>query len=166
MDSLTLHLKCKNDQVQNLYKSKLAFDSKSVLSIDKDDAGFDLYFPEDLIVPKRDKLKIDLGVAAQMFIQSKETNLFRTSYYLYPRSSISKTPLRLANSVGIIDRGYTGNLLVVVDNNSDTDYKIEKGQRLFQLCGPHLNSTFRFVKIVDSLEETSRGDGGFGSTGK
>ena len=55
-------------------------------------------------------------------------------YYLYPRSSISKTPLRLCNSVGIIDAGYRGNIMAFVDN-IDEDYDL--GTRLFQLCDPN-----------------------------
>ena len=68
----------------------------------------------------------------------------------------------MANSVGIIDAGYRGNIMVAVDNISDEVYVIEKGQRLFQICSPVLaNITF---ELVNSLSETSRGEGGFGST--
>ena len=70
-------------------------------------------------------------------------------YYLYPRSSISKGKLRLSNSVGIIDYGYRGDIMAAVDNIGDTDYHIEKGERLFQLCSPDLTSID--VAVVDSL---------------
>ena len=50
-----------------------------------------------------------------------------------PRSSISKTPLRLANSIGLIDGGYRGEIMACCDNIKDYEYTIEKGQRLFQL---------------------------------
>ena len=85
------------------------------------------------------------------------------SYYMYPRSSIIKTPLRIANSVGIIDRGYRGNLMACFDNISDEDYTIVKGTRLIQICSPYLDSISFSLK--DNLSETSRGSGGYGSTG-
>ena len=84
------------------------------------------------------------------------------SYYLYPRSSISKTPLRMSNSTGIIDAGYRGNIIAKVDNISNEEYKIEKGTRLFQICSPSLEEIE--LEVVDELSETSRGTGGFGST--
>lgn len=92
-------------------------------------------------------------------------------FYLYPRSSIAKTPLRLSNSVGIIDSGYRGNLGAFVDNihrskDGDDLWTVEKHTRLFQICGPNLEPIE--VEIVDNendLGKTSRGSGGFGSTG-
>lgn len=88
----------------------------------------------------------------------------QVSYTLIPRSSMSKTPLRQSNSVGLIDAGYRGEILLPVDNLSDEDYTLEKGQRICQIAGPGLE-TIR-LKLVDALTETSRGEGGFGSTGK
>ena len=89
-------------------------------------------------------------------------------YYLYPRSSTgTKTPLRLSNSVGIIDSGYRGNLCGVFDNNCDSISGVDKYQRLLQICSPTLEPLF--VKVIDDLsffENTDRGDGGFGSTGR
>jgi len=82
---------------------------------------------------------------------------------LYPRSSISKTPLRLANSIGIIDSGYRGNIMAAVDNISDEPYQVQKGQRLFQICGRYLEPIE--LQLVEELSDTERGNGGFGSTG-
>jgi dUTP pyrophosphatase len=124
------------------------------------DSGLDLFFTEDItIVPKETKI-ISLGIRCEAFpTKEKEHNI---SYYLYPRSSISKTPLRMANSVGIIDAGYRGLLCAAVDNISDEPYTIRGGQRLFQLCSPTL-SPISF-ELSNSLSDTSRGGGGFGST--
>ena len=82
---------------------------------------------------------------------------------LLPRSSISKTPLRLSNSVGLIDSGYRGVIQAPVDNISDEDYVIEEGTRLFQIVNSPLE-TFKDIEIVDTLGDTDRGEGGFGST--
>ena len=123
-------------------------------------------------------------------INSKENK--NISYYLYPRSSISKTPLILANQVGIIDAGYRGNIIAAVKylpNITDIfnvfesrneliscpspnsifrenlpKYTIKAGTRLFQICSNNLSS-FEF-NIVDNLSDSTRGSGGFGSTGK
>ena len=70
----------------------------------------------------------------------------------------------MANSIGVIDSGYRGELMVPVDNPTDDDYMIKPGERLFQIILPNLEE-FE-VEIVDELSETERGDGGFGSTGK
>ena len=83
---------------------------------------------------------------------------------MYPRSSMgSRTPLRMSNSVGIIDSGYRGNIIGIVDNRSNEDYVVEKGTRLFQACSPTLSSIK--LMIVQELSETVRGGGGLGSTG-
>jgi dUTPase len=100
-------------------------------------------------------------------------------FYLYPRSSISKTRMRLANSVGIIDAGYRGDLIAAVDTIGlfgstdiwhvwkETLSPIKKYDRYFQVCAPDLSPFL--VHIVDTAEDlsppTARGSGGFGSTG-
>ena len=68
----------------------------------------------------------------------------------------------MSNSVGIIDAGYRGNIMVSLDNISDETFLIEKGQRLFQICSPTLDSIT--MELTDRLSDTSRGEGGFGST--
>ena len=84
---------------------------------------------------------------------------------LLPRSSIgAKTPLRLSNAQGLIDPAYTGDVTVLFDNISDSDYTINAGDRIAQLW---IEPVYRFKsKQVDFLNETDRNDNGFGSTGK
>ena len=84
---------------------------------------------------------------------------------IFPRSSMgSKTPLRLCNSIGLVDPEYTGESFLIVDNMSEEPYTIEKYDRLVQFVGPnHENPN---VVVVDSLENTSRGSNGLGSTGR
>ena len=100
-------------------------------------------------------------------------------FYLYPRSSISKTRMRLANSVGIIDAGYRGDLIAAVDTIGvfgstdiwhtwkETLSPIKKYDRYFQVCAPDLSPFL--VHIVPTEAglgtPTARGTGGFGSTG-
>ena len=83
---------------------------------------------------------------------------------ILPRSSMgAKTPLRLSNSVGLIDSGYRGELGVLYDNISDTPYTINAGDRIAQLL---VMPSYRFqAKVVDILADSDRGEGGFGSSG-
>jgi dUTP pyrophosphatase len=128
------------------------------------DVGFDLYLPEDVVVRPKETKFINLGVRAEYM--HVYTNTFY-GYQLYPRSSISKTKLRLANSVGIIDPNYRGYLIAAVDNISDEEQVLKKGERYFQLCFVPLEKPGA-VDIIseEELSITDRGNGGFGSTGK
>ena len=132
------------------------------------DAGFDLYQPYKIRLVAIDQLmcSCDMKVKAAMY-----EGVQPVGYYMYPRSSISKTPLRLANSVGIIDSGYRGNLGAKFDEKEGwVGWECEEYHRLLQICSGTLKP-FR-VEIVDNVEDlnkngdTERGSGGFGSTGK
>ncbi len=119
------------------------------------DAGLDLYILEDLHFEPGETKAIKLGISCE-----PEDGI---AYYLFPRSSISKTPLRMANSIGLIDGGYRGEIMAVCDNIKSESYTAEKGQRLFQLVAT--DSSPSQYELVEELEMTTRGTGGFGSTG-
>ena len=119
------------------------------------DAGIDLYTLEDQLIEHGQTKKIHFGIACE--------NLDSNPYLLIPRSSISKTPLRLSNSIGLIDAGYRGEIMASVDNIKKENYLIKKHQRLFQLVSM-VGSPIE-ISLVDNLSETERGEGGFGSTG-
>ena len=141
----------------------------------KGDAGIDLYFTNDVNVPARQSLLIDFEIQCEMWTWTKDSgydmsvaksldNPYNCSYQLVPRSSIWRTPLRQANSIGIIDAGYRGRIMVPVDNHSGYDYRVKRGDRLFQIVHPSLQPIQ--VEIVDELTNSDRGEKGFGSTGK
>lgn len=134
---------------------------QNVVSNVRGDAGIDLYVPTTITVPANAiGFKIDHLISCEATISGRQV-----SYYLYPRSSMGgKTPLRMSNSVGIIDSGYRGNLIGMVDNISNDDFVVEEGSRLFQVCSPTLNNPIK-IEIVQELSETERGVGGIGSTG-
>ena len=119
------------------------------------DAGLDLYVLEDLHFEPGETKAIKLGISCE-----PEDGI---AYYLFPRSSISKTPLRMANSIGLIDGGYRGEIMAVCDNIKSEAYTVKKGQRLFQLVA--MDSSPIQYELVEELEMTTRGTGGFGSTG-
>lgn len=143
-----------NDVLKNLYSNHEHYNPG--------DSGLDLYCPETIIVKPGETVKIDLQIKCEALNDTdKNCNV---SYYLYPRSSIVKTPLRLSNSVGIIDAGYRGNIIACVDNIKGKPYTITQGDRLFQVCAGNLEPiTFELSNV---LSTTQRGSGGFGSTGR
>lgn len=122
----------------------------------KDAAGLDLYCPFHIKVPADSQKKIPLGIAVE--IPKGHMGL------LVPRSSMSKTPLRCANSVGIIDADYRGELSIAYENISCSDYTISRGDRIAQLIIVPI--AIVDVEEAQTLSETERGDGGYGSTGK
>ena len=166
----TLRIKVLDESLEPLYKKRVNVEG---------DAGVDLYFPDEVTIPSKALgLKVDLKIQAEM-VQEVNSQLMTNipkemlkgmnieerslSYMVLPRSSIIKTPLRMSNSIGIMDAGYRGNFMVPIDNLSDEDFIIEKHTRLFQVVSSNLNNID--VKIVNELSTSKRGTGGFGSTG-
>jgi dUTP pyrophosphatase len=95
---------------------------------------------------------------------------FNTGFFMMPRSSLSGTTLRLANSVGVIDSGYRGNLIGKFDCfiGNDNIYCVNKYDKLLQIVAPGMVPIY--VSVVNSTNDfggnTERGSGGFGSTGR
>jgi dUTP pyrophosphatase len=140
-----------NDQVAKMYSSHSTFH--------EGDSGLDLFVVEDQTVKAFSTSFLKLGFKAAAIDPETGKNL---SWLIFPRSSISKTPLRLANSIGLIDAGYRGELLAAVDNIRGEDFTVKAGDRLVQAVA--FNGGPISLKIVESLDATARGEGGFGST--
>ena len=87
------------------------------------------------------------------------------SALILPRSSMgAKTGLRLSNSIGLIDSDYRGEIGVLYDNISDSEYEIKAGDRIAQML---VVPSYKFkARVVEQLSDTERGTGGFGSSGK
>ena len=120
------------------------------------DAGLDLFIINEQTIRAGESTLIHLQISCE--------NMENQPYLIMPRSSIAKTPLRLSNSIGLIDGGYRGEIMAAVDNIKTEDYTVEPGQRLFQLVA--MDGASIHFELVDELSETTRGSGGFGSTGK
>ena len=131
------------------------------------DAGFDLLCPNEQRLYVTCAQKVDYQVICAAEIVGYNDISYNTGFYMYPRSSISKSNLRLANNVGIIDAGYRGHLMGMFDVLYDKATTINKFDRHLQICAPNLMPII--VQLVHSREElgekTTRGEGGFGSTG-
>ena len=186
---LKLFVDSEDEQLKKKYIDAAAsHNNKNLSNPDMIDAGFDLFAPgnghDDMLhffgpnwkyIKPVNKLDLNVICSAKMYSDSGK--VFNTGYYMYPRSSISKTPLRLANGTGIIDAGYRGHLMGMFDvvnipedlsDDRDCDYCGEKFDRYLQICAPGLVPIV--VQIVETKEElgekTERGAGGFGSTGR
>jgi len=123
----------------------------------KGDSGLDLFCVQDETIPAGEMRFVKLGIKAAAWKGDENV-----SWLLMPRSSISKTPLRLCNSVGLIDAGYRGEIMAAVDNVKNVDHHLKKGDRIVQAVG-FAGVPWSF-KVVESLDKTARGEGGFGST--
>lgn len=124
-----------------------------------DSAGVDLSadISENILIKPNEVVKIPTGIAVAL-----PENTFGA---IYARSGLAtKQGLRPANCTGVIDRDYRGEIIVAIRNDSDEARVIEPGQRIAQMVViPYVG--IDFVE-VDSLDETERDTGGFGSTGK
>lgn len=123
-------------------------------------ACFDFYAcldKNEVVVPPHAMVKVGTGLA---FSIGKGNVLF-----LYSRSGHGfKHGLRFVNCVGVIDSDYRGEVMVGLYNDSDTPYTIKDGERIAQgIVQSYLPTVF---VETDDLDETERGTGGFGSTGK
>lgn len=117
-------------------------------------AGADLYSAEDGIVPAGGRMAFNTGFRIALppnhfaFVKSRSGLMFKHGIL----------------TDGTIDADYRGEIRVVLFNTSNEDYKVSKGERIAQLC------VMRYVQVhfnqVCQLEETERGEGGFGHTGK
>jgi len=120
-------------------------------------AGWDLYSTEDYSIVPGGMVKISTGLAFEI-----PKNNFGG---IFPRSGCAtKKGLRLANCVAVIDSDYRGEILVPLYNDSDEVQHIDAGDRIAQMV--ILPFTPVVMEGVDELDETERGENGFGSTGK
>ena len=165
------------------------------------DSGVDLVFPKDVELFSECVTKVGLGIRCELcgpmhvseakpshacegldnnsYCLEIRPGVFQFSgtydnegYMLIPRSSISSTPLCMANSIGIIDRGYRGELIVPIRCFRDIyhhstlaqggKYEVKSMQRLFQIVA--FDGKPIHVKVTTELSESKRGESGFCST--
>jgi len=118
-----------------------------------EDSGLDIPMSFPVIVPGDSKsFTVDLGFKAEQNV----------AWMLVPRSSLGKTSIRLANSIGIIDKNYRGKVKAKVDNVSDIPFELVEGQCYFQIIS--FTGILPIMTIVNKISKTNRNEGGFGST--
>ncbi len=119
------------------------------------DIGYDISASNDVTLKSNEVTLVNTGIAISLPEQC--------AGFVLPRSGLStKHKITLINSPGLIDPGYTGELLVPLMNHGGKDYEIKTGDRIAQLVLVNTHSVD--FKVVDSLPETDRSSGGFGST--
>lgn len=118
------------------------------------DAGLDLRTPEAVTIPAHGSVAVDTGVHVEL-----------------PHGCagllVSKSGLNVKHditSTGLIDEGYTGSIVVKLYNHGDRDYHFYPDDKITQLVVIHVR--YEPVEIVKDLDESERGDAGFGSTGR
>ena len=137
-----------------IMKVKLDKYAKMPTRAHETDAGLDLYSPIDAIVPALGSRCIDTGVHIELPINT--TGFIKSKSGLNVKHDIT--------SEGVIDVGYTGSIVVKLYNHSSFNYKVKRGDKISQLVV--LPILTPLLEEVDELEETERGNGGFGSTGR
>lgn len=137
-------------------KMKIKLDPGAIMPVraHDTDAGLDLFSREDKAIPAYRSAVFDTGV----HIAIPEG---------YVGDVKSKSGLMVNHDIttdGTVDCGYTGSIRVKLFNNSPIRYEVTKGQKIAQVVIKAIITPE--LELVDELEATERGDGGFGSTGK
>lgn len=118
------------------------------------DAGYDLYAREDKAIAPNQSATFDTGVHIELPLGT--VGMVKSKSGLNVKHGLT--------SEGVIDVGYTGSIVVKLYNHSDRTYLVRTGDKISQLV--ILPIITPDLELVDSLDPTDRGDGGFGSTGR
>jgi len=153
------------DDMRELYEAAAA--KYNGTPYEERDSGFDVYCDADYYLTYgADTVFLRFGIVAACAIK----NGGGRAYWLMPRSSISKTPFMCANSMGLIDAGYRGQLMGAVRMVQDTGlFTVISKSRYFQIVSGSAKPWARIVIVGLPADMphavTARGTGGFGSTG-
>ena len=121
------------------------------------DAGMDIRSVADMTVPARGRALVPTGLVVLL------PPLYEAQ--VRPRSGLAlKHGITVLNTPGTIDSGYRGEIGVILFNSSDVDFQIKKGDRVAQVVIAPV--TQPVIEEAQEIDETGRGAGGFGSTGK
>ena len=143
------------------------------------DAGLDLYARVDKVIPAFGQAVFDTGVHIELPMHEyiawdTDIDFYGEEHDILKKRKVptvgfikSKSGMMVKHGItsdGTIDYGYTGSIRVVLFNNFPVDYHVKRGDKISQLViVPALTQT---IEVVDALEDTERGDNGFGSTGR
>lgn len=122
----------------------------------KGDAGMDLYSIEELVIPSTETRLIKTGISIQL---PKNTEA-----QVRPRSGLAlKHSITVLNTPGTIDEGYRGEIGIILINHGKEDFVVTKGMKIAQMVIKPIYDIN--IEEVEELDDTDRGQGGFGSTG-
>lgn len=152
---INITFKCMNGKAIKPYKAH------------ETDAGFDLYSTEEIIIYPRQQCKIGTGVAVQgSFINKEDEDKFILKFQVEGTSG-NASKLGLFPIGGVVDQGYTGEIVVVLCNHTADPIRVPKGGKIAQLV-PEVIPKVKYVNFLgekDEFKPTDRGTNGFGSTG-
>lgn len=137
---------------------KLHEDAVIPRKADDGSACYDLVSIDDAIVPARGRVLVHTGL-------SWDPNMNNVELQVRPRSGMAvKHGITVLNTPGTVDASYRGEICVILYNTSDTDYEVKKGDRVAQA---KIDIVPEFIiEETDNLSSTSRGNGGFGHSGR
>lgn len=168
-----LYIYAEDEELHKKYQDLSSSHNEKLVDSKFPDSGVDIYTPDDVIFKTHFQTKmINMNIKTKMvYYDTIKHTITDTGFYMYPRSSLSKTELMLANHTGIIDSGYRGDIMGAfrwLPCNSGLDnYTVLKDTRLLQICHPTLCPVY--IVVTNELKDigtTERGEGGFGSSGK
>lgn len=120
------------------------------------DAGVDLYSTEDYVLKPGERVLVSTGIKIALPIGHEAQ--------IRPKSGLAlKHGISVVNTPGTVDAGYRGEVGVITINLGQEEFKIEKGKKIAQMVINQIEEAE--FEEVDELDETSRNEGGFGSTG-
>lgn len=131
----------------------LTQDSKSPIRASEGAAGYDLYSAVKTVIAPRSRSLVDTGIAIAI---NKDTYA-----RIAPRSGLAVKGIDVG--AGVVDSDYRGAVKVLLINTTENEFKIDIGDRIAQLIITKIENPI--IEIVDDLDATVRGGGGFGSTG-
>ena len=141
---------------KNIQIKLLISDAKIPQKQHSSDIGYDLSSIEEVKLPSKEVTLVHTGIS----ISLPEG----IAGFVLPRSGLAtKHQITLINSPGLIDPGYTGEILVPLINHSNSDYLVDKHDRIAQLV--LLSEEHVSFEVVDVLDDSKRSEKGFGSTG-
>jgi dUTP pyrophosphatase len=132
---------------------KLRSDAKVPSYANPGDAGMDIYSVEDLILPPKHRAKIKTGISIEL--PKGYVSL------VWDKSGVGSKGIKVLG--GVLDSGYRGEYIIMLVNLSSENFEIKKGQKVAQILIQKVESPK--IKVVDSLTDSERGAGGFGSSG-
>ncbi len=120
------------------------------------DSGMDIYSIENKVINPGETVLIKTGLKIEL-----PPN---TEAQIRPKSGIAlKNSVTVLNTPGTIDEGFTGEICIILINHGKEDYKVNKGEKIAQMV---IQPVIRVdIEEVHDIQNTSRGEGGFGSTG-
>lgn len=135
-------------------KVKLRKDAYMPERAHETDAGYDLYSPISAVIPANSHVNISTGVSVQ--IPNGYCGFIKSRSGLNSKCGLT--------SEGVIDSGYRGEIVVTLRNNTNEPYTVKRGDKISQIV--FLPVFTEEMEAVDVLDESDRGEAGFGSTGK